>query len=76
MQWKSRYTKADYANGSTRLKRRFAWLPVYISGTYVWLEGYEILQVFVVTRQVAVIDEEEKSFNLSKWVDLSKRICK
>lgn len=75
MKWKAKYTRADFANGTTRLKRCFAWLPVYISGNIVWLETYEILQVYSIISQKIIIDEKETIFANGNWLNLSKR-CK
>jgi hypothetical protein len=75
MHWKAKYTRADYKEGATRLKRCFAWLPVYISGDMVWLESYEVLQVYNVSQEKVIIDSKEKVFALGAWKNLSKR-CK
>ena len=75
MQWKAKYTKADYLQGATRLKRCFAWLPVYISGNMIWFETYEILQMYNITQEKAIIDTKETIFALGAWKNLSKR-CK
>lgn len=74
MKWQARYTKADYEPGTTRLKRVFAWLPTYISGTMVWLETYEILQGYIAQEYQVKIDGEVHGFRNAGWVDLSKRL--
>lgn len=73
MRWKSKYTKADYQHGTTRLKRSFAWLPVYISGVVVWLERYETLQMYKITNENVIIDQQETLFASGSWQNLSKR---
>lgn len=76
MRWRSKYTRADYAPNTTRLKRAFAWLPVYIDGQMVWLETYEILQAYEIKEIELLMDGEEKPlfFSIGKWIDVSKRI--
>lgn len=73
MRWKAKYTKADYQHGTTRLKQCFAWLPVYISGVIVWLEGYEVLQVYKIMNEKVIIDQQETLFTSGSWQNLSKR---
>jgi len=78
MVWKAKYTRANYANGTTRLKRVFAFLPTYVNGNIVWLSTYEVLQVYVVTEILAALNadkpNEATKFINGKWVDASKRI--
>jgi hypothetical protein len=80
MIWKAKYTIADYRHGTTRLKRIFAWLPTYIDGSKIWLDTYEILQVYIIENYPVVLDEaspkEITSFYRGKWVDVSKRLIK
>jgi len=76
MRWKAKYTKAEYSNKTTRLKRKYAFLPVYIAGDMIWLETYEVLQAYIV-EEVSVILENSESlvfFQRASWIDLSKRI--
>ena len=70
MKWKARYTHTDYATGTTRLKRAFAWLPVYIDGYYIWLADYETLQVY----ETKTTSTDSGIFKNSQWVNISKRI--
>lgn len=77
MRWKSKYTQAHYANGTSRLKRVFAWLPVYIDGTTVWLETFEILQMYVTSTHKVKLDpasNELVNFHTGLWIDISKRL--
>jgi hypothetical protein len=76
MRWKAKYTKADFKEGITRLERSFAWLPVYIGGEIIWLEKYEILQVYQITKIIALIDNEPQTFSIGAWTNLSTRTCK
>lgn len=73
MHWKAKYTRTDYADGATRLKRAFAWLPIYIEGDIIWLQGYEILQVYKLVEQKVIIDAKETIFVNGNWQNLSKR---
>lgn len=78
MIWKAKYTKADYAHGTTRLKRVFAWLPTHIDGDIVWLEHYEVLQVYEVLKFAVRLDiakpTEATEFFRGQWTDISKRL--
>lgn len=73
MRWKAKYTKADYQHGTTRLKRSFAWWPLYISGNMVWFETYETLQVYKVVKETAIIEEQETLFEIGSWINLDRR---
>jgi len=74
MKWLAKHTKTDYSNGATRLKRFFSWLPIYISGKMIWLEMYEVLQVYEIKTYAVIIEDKEVVFKVSNWVNLSKRI--
>lgn len=75
MRWKAKHTRIEIKDGTTRLKRLFAWLPTYIAGTIVWLEQYEILQVYIILEQKVKIEEKEFTFAIGNWKNLSKRLC-
>jgi hypothetical protein len=78
MIWKAKYTHAKYANGTTRLKRVFAFLPTYIDGNIIWLSTYEILQAYVIQTTLAMLDLNEPNkatkFESGSWIDISKRL--
>lgn len=74
MKWKAKYTKVDYPNLATRVKRVFAWKPTYIAGLIVWLQYYEVLQVYEIKEFIVEIDGEKVYFSKSDWIDLSKRL--
>lgn len=74
MRWPAKHTRPEINAGATRITSVFAWLPVYISGTMVWLEFYEILQVYNISDQKVIIEEKETTFVLRKWINLSKRL--
>ena len=80
MKWKARYTETHYPHGTSRLKRCFAWVPVYVDGTIVWLETYEILQMYSVTVHTVILDpannKELTNFYSGNWVEISKRLIK
>lgn len=73
MVWKAKYVKPDIMNGTTRIKRVFAWLPTYISGQMVWLQYYDVLQVYRITAYVVNFEDEQQEFTVGQWIDLSKR---
>jgi len=77
MRWKAKYTKAEYKPGTTRLKRVFAFIPTYINGEMVWLETYDVLQVYHSQQYNCKLPDlketEESVFNVCRWVNLSKR---
>lgn len=80
MRWKAKYTEAHYTHGTSRLKRVFAWLPTYVDGTVVWLETYEILQMYNVLAYTVLLDptnpKEWTNFYIGNWMDVSKRLIK
>jgi len=74
MRWNAANIATEIANGTLRLQRRFAWLPVYIHAKYVWLEFFEILQMYEVKTYHALIDNQLTAFQSGKWINLSKRL--
>lgn len=75
MIWKSKYTKETYPHGTTRVKRVFAWLPFQINGDTVWLETYEIYQLYTF-KEFTVLDVESGKqlvFKVNEWINLSYR---
>lgn len=75
MRFQTDYIKADHKPGVTRLLQRFAWFPVTIKDQIVWFETYHILQVYRQTVEKVLIDKEEYTFVLGRWINLAKR-CK
>lgn len=75
MRWSAKYVQPKPIEGDSRLYRRFAWCPVYIDGNIIWLETYEILQVYRIIEQKIKIDSEEITFLPGNWINLAKR-CK
>lgn len=73
MIWKAKYTKETYPPGTTRVKRVFPWLPFEINGDMVWLEFYEIFQLYVERQYQTNVDEKPMLFKFNEWVNLSYR---
>lgn len=73
MIWKSKYVNPEIQNGATRIKRVFAWMPTYISGNMVWLQSYDVLQVYRITAYVVQFEGEQKEFAVGQWINLAKR---
>lgn len=69
----AKYTVPDYPVKTTRLMRKFAWKPIYISGTVIWLEFYDVLQVYEGTNHETIMDGEQVDFMVFTWVNLTNR---
>lgn len=74
MKWLAKTTDVPIKEGATRLQRKFSFLPTRIGDTFVWLETYEILQLFHVELYTVTIDEKQVQFVKGDWINLSKRI--
>jgi hypothetical protein len=74
MRWHSKHTEIEIKDAATRLERVFAWMPTRISNEIVWLETYEILQMFHVKQYNITIDNKPVFFKVGEWVNISKRI--
>jgi hypothetical protein len=74
MKWYAKRIIQEPTDGSTQLIRKFAWLPVLIAGQKVWMETYEVLQVWEVKRTTVRIEEKDIVFAIGRWINLSKRI--
>lgn len=68
------FTRITPPLGTTRLRKRFAWLPVFIKNECIWLERYEVLQAFVGEQFIVKIDDKPAEFIVAKWKTISKRI--
>jgi hypothetical protein len=73
MTWPTKTAVENYNEGATRLQRRFAYWPVRIDGFYVWMQFYEVYQIWEVKRYK--IDDKYTAI-VAAWIDLSKRIIK
>jgi hypothetical protein len=69
-----KYTTPNIVSGTTRLKRVFAFIPTVVDDTTVWLEHYEILQVYLVVEVIAIVDGAPVKFANGNWQDISKRL--
>lgn len=74
MKIKTRYTRPVIPDGTTRLKRVFAWRPTYVAGYWVWLGFYDVLQGYIATEYVVTIDGRQQKIRASNWTDITKRI--
>lgn len=75
MQWLAKYTKPQPKDGEVRLFRKFAWLPHYIDGTFVWLEKYETLQVYRQREENIVLNGKQDKLLAGIWISFADR-CK
>lgn len=71
---KLRTVERNLKNGTTRLVKKFAWLPMEINGTLIWLERYEILKAYIGTTYKVIVDDKPVSFIVYKWISISKRM--
>lgn len=67
---KARYANQTFRDGDTRIKRIFAWLPFRINDDLVWLEKYEVLQLYKTISYPA----NDKAYTVNEWINLSYRI--
>ena len=74
MRKKAKFTRADYAHGTTRQKRVFAFWPTYVSGEIVWLETFEVLQAYLIEEIELTVDGRKQFFGIGTWRNVSKRI--
>lgn len=60
--------------GTTRIVPLFAWLPVFISDSYVWLERYEVLEGYIQMQYTVIVNDKTVVASVCKWLELSKRL--
>lgn len=72
MVYKARYANQTFHDGDTRIKRVFAWLPFRINDDFVWLETYEILQLYKTIQYP--VTTNQKAYTVNEWINLSYRI--
>jgi hypothetical protein len=65
--------KQKLKHGTTKLIKRFAWLPININGDFIWLEKYEVLRAYIGTSYTVSIENKPATFIIFKWITLSKR---
>lgn len=73
MRWLAKHTKIEPVDGSVRVERRFAFFPHYIAGTMVWLETYEILQVYRIHEEKVTIDDKQITLLAGQWINLGDK---
>lgn len=59
--------------GTTRKRVKFAYFPTLVGTALIWLELFEVLEVWSVDAYTVEIDGTAAVFHLGKWVELSKR---
>ena len=72
---KLNFTRITPPLGTTRIRKRFAWFPVFIKSECIWLERYEVMQAYVGEQFTVVvkIDNEDKpmEFIVALWKTIS-----
>lgn len=63
-----------YKYGDTRYVNRFAWLPIKIKETTIWLEKYQVLEAYIGSTYNVVVDGKNINFVVYSWIVLSKRM--
>jgi len=64
---------SNLKHGTTKLIKRFAWLPIHINNNIIWLEKYEVLRAYMGTSYTVSIENKPATFIIFKWITLSKR---
>lgn len=62
--------KAKIHSAQTRVKRKFAWLPVRVGEFMVWLKRYEVMEYN--KPEYYTIDEQK--FEVKKWTEIARRL--
>jgi len=75
MIWKSKFVKVKPNPGDVKIKRVFAIFPVRINNNIIFLEKYEVLEVYSEQDYTVQIEDEPIVFKVGKWVTISKRAC-
>lgn len=65
--------KAARKFGDVRKRVKFALLPARVGDALVWLELYEVLEVWNVDPYVVLLDGQKVAFELGKWIEISRR---
>ena len=72
------YNIQEPQDTDTRTKRLFAWLPVLVGNTWVWLERYYVLEVYKTENVIVAIEQDDKripkKFTIGKWLTVSKAL--
>lgn len=72
MKFTARHKRSTPKKGDTRQLTHFAWSPVYIEGTWVWLEKYVALYYYDVTVYNYKFEGLTKASPVGTWVELAK----
>lgn len=59
--------------GDVRKRVKFALLPARVGDALVWLELFEVLEVWKVEAYEVEVDGKLAAFELSEWVEISRR---
>lgn len=71
MRIKAKYIPRDPEPGETRVRRVFAWTPKNIDGTIVFLEFFEILESFITSQVIIILNKEQKKAIIGNWQTIS-----
>lgn len=72
MVWKAKFGKETSRVGDTREVRIFAWLPKTIDGSTVWLEKYQVKQIYWLTEYPDIA--ANKAYQVYSWVTIGIKI--
>lgn len=72
MTWKAKFGKETNRVGDTREIRIFAWLPKTIDGYVVWLEKYQIKQIYWLTEYPDVA--ANVAYQVYEWKNIAYKI--
>ena len=72
MVWKAKFGSQTFRVGDTREVRVFAWLPKTIGDSVVWLEKYQIKQIYWLAEypDTAV----NKAYQVYEWINIGIKI--
>lgn len=62
--------KANISTSNTRIKRKFAWLPVQVGEFMVWLRQYEVMEY----NKIEYYTINEQRFEVKQWVEIARRL--
>lgn len=65
MVWKAKLTTQTLRVGDTREITRFAWLPTQLGGDVVWLERYQVKQIYFLTEYADI--HANKAYQVHEW---------
>lgn len=74
MRLKAKYIANDPEAGTVRVRREFAWSSKTIAGERIWLEFYEVLEVWVMSVYDAKVDGKAIKITAGRWVDTETRL--